>query len=392
MFNGKTNGSLSKRVLANGRTAWQIAIACGYKEVEKRGKKQRKRDFIYRTVHVPKNEAKRIMREMQNEIESNNGCSIHSPCKITLREWNERWLRDFTQHIEASTRSGYRTNLEYVGRSALAKTPLSQLSTFSFQEFFNSLLTSSTKGTNMPLSPKTIRHIYTVQREALEQAVVLRQIPFNPVDGISLPKRKTQQRSFYSEEELQELLRIATENPKTELFISLFILTGMRRGEITALRFSDVDFEKGCISVKSNRVRGEYGEVVEKGPKSINGFRTIPIPDKLVSLLHNELQRRKKEGLSDEFVLENGKGEPMKPDSVTRFWRRFLEKHPDVRPLRLHDIRHSHVTMLVNNAVPPAVTAARIGDTVATAMTVYSHSDAAQEQKAGELVNRLLCG
>ena len=158
------------------------------------------------------------------------------------------------------------------------------------------------------------------------------------------------------------------------------------------MRFSDIDFKKGTISVSRNFVRGEFGDVVEKGPKSANGFRTIPIPDKLVSLLNNELQRRKKEGLSEEFVLENGKGEPMNPDSVTRFWRRFLEKHPEVRPLRLHDIRHSHVTMLVNNAVPPAVTAARIGDTVATAMTVYSHSDAAQEQKAGELVNRLLCG
>lgn len=191
MFNGKTNGSLSKRVLANGRTAWQIAIACGYKEVEKRGKKQRKRDFIYRTVHVPKNEAKRIMREMQNEIESNNGCSIHSPCKITLREWNEQWLCKFTQHIEASTKSGYRTLLEYVERSALAKMPISQLSTLSFQEFFRSLSASSTKGTEKPLSAKTIRHIYTVQRASLAQAVVLKRIQFNPTNGVSLPKNKS---------------------------------------------------------------------------------------------------------------------------------------------------------------------------------------------------------
>lgn len=391
MFNGKTNGSLSKRVLANGRVAWQIAISCGYKEVVIRGKKARKRDFVYRTVHTSKNDAKRIMRQMQNELEANNGCLTSSVCRITLGEWNERWLCDFTQHIEASTRSGYRTNLEYVGRSALAEIPLTQLSAFSFQEFFNSLLISSTKGTAKPLSPKTIRHIYTVQREALEQAVVLRLIPFNPVTGISLPKRKNQRRSFYSEEELQEILRVAGEDMRTELFVSLFILTGMRRGEVTALRFSDVDFEKACISVKSNMVRGEYGEVVEKGPKSVNGFRTIPIPDKLVSILQKELQRRQKEGLSDEFVLENGQGDPMNPDSVTRFWRRFLERHPDIRPLRLHDIRHSHVTMLVNNAVPPAVTAARIGDTITTAMAVYSHSDAVQEKKAGDLVARLLC-
>jgi len=236
-----------------------------------------------------------------------------------------------------------------------------------------------------------LRHIYAVQRKALEQAVALKLIPANPLNGISLPKCKSRRWEFYTEDELKELLAFAGEDKKTELFVSLFVLTGMRRGEITALRFADIDFDNEKINVKRNMVRGENGEVVEKDPKSVNGFRSIPIPHRLTELLQAELQRRQAEGLPDEFVLDNGRGEPMKPDSVTRFWTRFLGKNPQIRPLRLHDLRHSHVTMLVNNAVPPAVTAARIGDTVATAMAVYSHSDARQEKKAGELVAKLLC-
>jgi len=150
----RTNSYLRKRVLANGRIAWQIAIATGYSEVEENGEKKRRRDFVYRTVHGPRSVASRIMREMQNEIEANNGKFLVSECSMKLSDWNKQWLRDFTQHVEASTRNGYRTLLDYVARSPLARKPISKLSLFAFQEFFSSLTVASSKGTGSASAPK----------------------------------------------------------------------------------------------------------------------------------------------------------------------------------------------------------------------------------------------
>jgi integrase len=88
--------------------------------------------------------------------------------------------------------------------------------------------------------------------------------------------------------------------------------------------------------------------------------------------------------------LANDSGLPYNPDTISKLWRDFLSRHPDIRPLNLHALRHSQMCAMIELGIAPAVAAARLGDTVATAMTAYSHSSRPKEQAAAALLEKAL--
>lgn len=199
----------------------------------------------------------------------------------------------------------------------------------------------------------------------MKQAVRLRKIPYNPCEGVVLPKLKRYRAKVYDIEMINQLLDISKD---TDMYIPILlgVSVGLRRGEMLALRWENVDFDAGVIKVRESMARGENGSYI-KAPKSESGIRDIHIGQEVLQALRRArlayLNDRIAYGMGfvdDGFVVRQSNGKPMTPDAMTRKWKRFIQAH-DLPDIRLHDLRHSNATALIRAGVNPKVVQQRLG-------------------------------
>jgi integrase len=172
-------------------------------------------------------------------------------------------------------------------------------------------------------------------------------------------------------------------------------LSGLRRGEIAGLRWSDLDLDGRTLTIANNRVSAG-GQTVENGPKSATSRRTLPLPDRLVSVLRSAKARQARERLALggdggawDYVVANEGGEPYSPAVLSRYWRDAV-KAAKVRHIKLHAARHTCATLMHLDGVPVAVIAAWIGHKDASlTMRLYTHSQDQALIAAGETLNRV---
>ena len=171
-------------------------------------------------------------------------------------------------------------------------------------------------------------------------------------------------------------------------------LCGLRRGEIAGLRWSDVDLSGKTLSVKNNRVDAG-GQAVENDPKSAMSRGTLPLPDRLVSVLKAAKARQAAERLaagssyrSGEYVVRSEVGDPYHPQVLSRYWQDAV-KSAGLRGIKLHAARHTAATAMHLSGVPIAVIAAWIGHNDASlTMRLYAHSQDDALKAAGDTFNR----
>jgi integrase len=172
-------------------------------------------------------------------------------------------------------------------------------------------------------------------------------------------------------------------------------LSGLRRGEIAGLRWADVDLTAKALSITNNRVSAG-GTTVENDPKSAMSRRTLPLPDRLVSVLKAARAGQAAERLalggagSWTYVVSNEAGEPYSPAVLSRYWRDTV-KAAGVRHIKLHAARHTCATLMHLQGVPLAVIAAWIGHKDASlTMRLYAHSQADALKAAGATLDRVV--
>lgn len=171
-------------------------------------------------------------------------------------------------------------------------------------------------------------------------------------------------------------------------------LCGLRRGEIAGLRWVDVDIDAKTLSIANNRVDAG-GKAVENDPKSAMSRRTLPLPDRLVSVLRAAKTRQAAERLSTgpsyrsgEYVVSNEIDDPYHPQVLSRYWQDAVNS-AGLRPIKLHAARHTAATAMHLAGVPVAVIAAWIGHKDASlTMRLYAHSQDDALKAAGETFNR----
>jgi len=195
--------------------------------------------------------------------------------------------------------------------------------------------------------------------------------------------------------QVDALLR-AVEGTRFYVPILVAVCTGMRRGEVLAQRWQDVNLEAGVISVRRSLERTKAG-LSFKTPKSAKGTRTITLPAVVVQALRRHLlgQSRDREllgtGYSDgDLVCARADGLPISPDNLTRDFTSLLKKH-GLPPIRLHDLRHTHATLLLQGGINPKVISERLGhSTVRITLDVYAHSLPSMQEEAARRFDGLL--
>ena len=355
-------GNIVERKRGNGEIRYEITVE------GERDLLTGKRNRVYKTIKGTKKEAKAVMRQMIVDME--RGIAVRkSPKKVA--EWLNEWLELYLPNIEETTRIGYKTKINNYLIPALGDIYLQSLRTEHVQKLINDMMARD-------LSPKNIRDTYNNINAAMKKAVVLRMIPFNPCEGVALPKLKRYKAKVYDLEMIHKLLSVA-ENTDMYLPILLCVTAGLRRGELLALRWDNIDFANSILQVRSNMVRGEKDFII-KAPKTESGIRDIHLGQEVMEVLKKERSKYVSDMFSKEtnfqnlnFVIRQKDGSPIRPDSMSQKWRRFLEDNR-LPSIRFHDLRHSNATALIQAGVNPRVVQQRLGHSdVNITLNTYTH-------------------
>lgn len=237
---------------------------------------------------------------------------------------------------------------------------------------------------------KFTQTVSMVLADAQRQGLVARNVAEH-VDPVAVAHRVV---DTYTEAEVAVLLKSISGERLAHAWE--LALCGLRRGELAGLRWCDVDLDDKTLAVTNNRVDAG-GKAVENDPKSATSRRTLPLPDRLVSVLKAAKARQAAERLaagtvyrSGEYVVSNEIGDPYHPQVLSRYWQDAV-KAAGLRPIKLHAARHTAATAMHLNGVPVAVIAAWIGHKDASlTMRLYAHSQDEALKAAGDTFNRVV--
>lgn len=232
--------------------------------------------------------------------------------------------------------------------------------------------------TRKPWGPKAVNKVIAATARLLEDAHRQGFVPRNVAVGVTRVASSHQSLDTFTQAEVKKFLSALTDDRLAHAWH--LALSGLRRGEIAGLRWSDVDFDNGTLTVANNRVSAG-GRVVENDPKSFTSRRTLPLPDRLVGALRDARERQRDERVeagpayrSGAYVVSNEIGDPYAPAVLSRYWRDTLAGC-GMRHLKLHGARHTAATLMHLDGVPVAVIAAWIGHKDASlTMKLYAHS------------------
>jgi integrase len=312
------------------------------------------------------------------QAEETSGTYIE-PSKITVAEWLDTWLKTYKKHdLRQTTWDCYEMLVRRYIVPAIGSVRLQQLQPQMLQQLYNDVLA---KGK----SRRTAALIHTVIHAALDQAVQNQVVQRNAAEAAHPPRQEKQERRCLSSEETMRLIE-AAKGERLYAAIVLALSTGLRRGELLALKWEDVDFENKLLYVRRNLVtiRNQEGRTktrnVEQSPKTKTSNRILPLSDELIDLLkeHQRKQEEDKttfgEGYQDNgFVFCTTKGTPISPRNFSRFVARIAEK-AGLKGVSPHTLRHTFATRLAELGVYPTVVQKLLGHaTVDVSMEVYSH-------------------
>jgi integrase len=299
--------------------------------------------------------------------------------------------------LRASSRSKLEYDLKPL-RERHGGMPVQRLTKAHIDELVGDLLCGGTKTakgrTRNPWGAvavnKVVQSIAMVLADAQRQGLVARNVAEH-VDRITPPHKGI---DTYTEAEVQQLLAALADDRLAHAWE--LALSGLRRGEIAGLRWADVDLEAKTLAVSNNRVAAG-STTVEGNPKSETSRRTLPLPNRLVSVLKAARKRQAEERLALGgaggpwvYVVCNEAGQPYSPGVLSRYWREAVEA-AGLRHIKLHAARHTCATLMHLQGVPVAVIAAWIGHKDASlTMRLYAHSQFAALQDAGASLDRVV--
>jgi integrase len=230
------------------------------------------------------------------------------------------------------------------------------------------------------LSPKTVNNIHGVLHKALDNAVKWNILPRNVCDAVTPPRIPRKEKNVLTKEQAHLLLQEVKAH-RLEALLALAITTGMREGELLALRWQDISFEDCSLQVKrAVSYLKEYG-YVESEPKTAKSRRTIKLPVFVIDILirHRAQQeeRQREVGstwMSKDLVFTNAQGYYFSSSTMRKVFRRFLISI-GLPHMRFHDLRHSAATILLSMKVHSKVVQEILGHSqIAMTLDVYSHA------------------
>lgn len=347
-----------------------------------------------RRWHSFKGGKRQAQDECSRLISEMNGGTYLEPSKTTVAQFLDRWLDHMRSQISAKSHARYSELARKNIAPLLGSVVLSKLRPALISTAYSKALTSGRRDGTGGLSPQTVTHMHRVLKQAIGQAVKWELLNRNPVDAVDPPRTVRAAMQTYDLDQTAELIEAM--RPTRMLIPTLLaVLCGMRRGEVAALRWENVDLNAGQLAILASAEQ-VGGKVRYKTPKSGKG-RTLALSASLVEELRAYRLRQAEEllkvgvRLSDStFVVAQADGTPLQPDTLTQDWFRKLAGTSLPR-IRFHDLRHAHATHMLGSGVHPKVASERLGHSkIGITLDLYSHVLPGMEADAAERVDEAL--
>jgi integrase len=311
-----------------------------------------------------------------------------SPTKITVQNHFEAWWQIKSQKVKPTTADNYRQILDRYILPNLGSIALKDLSPVLIERMLLDL--------NKDHSESTVRLVSIVLAQGLDRAIKDHLLAINPAKGIERPKGKKKSVTPYTSSELKELLK-ALEDHRLFAYFRLLAYSGARRGEVLALRWSDLDFDKGTLSISKNRTRIGKTVIEQDSTKGGDGKRSIQIDSETLRILKkhrtDQIGERMKAGSAwkeQNYIFTQTIGDPLDPSTPYHLFKKVAKKI-GLRSESLHSIRHLHATELLNSGVSVHLVKDRLGHSdISTTLRIYAHVRPEQRQEVADLFARAI--
>jgi integrase len=353
-----------------GRQSWELKFDLARDPISG------KRIVRYVTFQGTKREAQ---GELNRLLHRRNEGTYVDPTKMTVAEYLEHWLSvDIDRRVAAKTATRHRGIVLHQIIPRLGHIPMRKLTPVHIEACEAELQRGGyVKGHKRGhgLSAQTVLHVHRSLSQALAHAVKTGVLFKNPAEQVKPPKPPSREIKILTKPEVAVLLRTA-EQSWLYLPVLVGVTTGMRRGEILGVRWSDIDLNTARLTVNQSLERVK-GKTVFKAPKTTTSRRTITLPALTVEALREHRAAQAAERLrlglgKPELVFGHADGSPMDPDSITKGFDRLI-KSAGVGRITFHGLRHTHISHQLMDGVHVKIVSERVGHaSVSVTLSVYA--------------------
>ena len=368
-------------IVKRSKNSYSIVVSMGKDAITGKYK------YSWHTVQGTKKDAEKRLSELLHQLDTG---TFMKASKTTVSEYLERWLKDYVwPNLSPRGFERYESIARVHLIPSLGSITLTQLKAEHLQKHYTAKL-------NDGFSTLTVKYHHTVIHKALQTAVKWGLVSRNVADGVDIPRACHKEMQTWDEDDVTRFLKIAKDSPYYTLFLTA-LYTGMRRSEMLALRWQDIDFLFGQVSVSRSLHQLKDGSYVFTQPKSAKSRRTIALSPSAILMLQENKEKqevtRAKLGVplkDDDLVFSTLEGKPLRPNTVSRAWT-MLAARAGVKVIRLHDARHTHASLMLKQGVHPKIVQERLGHaSIQITLDTYSHVAPGLQEAAAAQFDKLV--
>ena len=331
-----------------------------------------------------------VRAKLRLAIEAAETLDVARAGEYTVEKWVRTWYELYSKpNIREKTQAYYETFINRHIIPILGGIKLEKLTGRDIQRMYNEVrahgrIRAAQKDSNPGMSASYVRGLHMMMHNCLNRAVKERLILRNPTEDCIVPKVEKTEMKILKPEDIGAYLKEADRRGVMAIFY-LELCTGLRKGELTALLWEDLNVEAKTISVSKQAVGVKGGGVKITRPKTETSIRRIAIPQQVVDLLAAEHEKHPD---SPYLFTSPVTGKMYHPDSIVNLHKKIL-KGAGLEHIRLHDLRHTFATLALQNGVDIKTVSGMLGhyDAGFTLRTYTHATDRMQEQAAATMGN-----
>ena len=373
---------IKKYTKKDGTKAYMFNLYLGTDPVT--GKQRRTTRRGFRTIA----EAKTALSRLELDV-MENGLPTSKRKIMTFEEVYKMWFEQYKTTVKESTLYTQNSIINIQILPYFGSLRVDKIDTAYCQKQVNRIFKSL----------RNYNNAINLTRRIFEYAKAMKQIKTNPMNDVVVPRKsKTlgdtdKQAEFYTKKQLQEFLQLLEKNGPYQMYVVFRVLafTGMRKGELAALKWSDVDFKNETISINKTVAHSSNGSLHIQAPKTSKSIRTISVDNTTLNILKtwkNELRKELfKQGKNidkgDGFIFHRKNGNFI-AKHINGFLHSFLRKY-NLPPIKPHGFRHTHASLLFESGASIKEVQDRLGhENINTTMDIYTHVTKSTRDKTAE--------
>jgi len=358
---------------------WEGRIVVGHKE---------NGEPIFR--YVLAKTQKELLAKLHRDMDIYQDAQLTEDSRMTLGEWLDRWMEEYgAVTLRPNTLRSYEQYIRCYVKPYLGGKIVSRVTRLDIQKLYRKLKKEGRVHDHPEygheLSDSMVLRIHAMLHRCLKDAERDHIVPYNPTDGVKLPKSNYKPKQVLDREQMDAFLAAVDKNEIWRDFFYTELTTGLRRGEICGLMWRDFDENAGTLKILRSVNVPKRGEMEIGETKTERGRRTIRLPPSTVQ----RLKERKKHAVSQWIFPEPLAPEkPVRP-SAAYYWMKVLLKEAGLPHIRFHDLRHTFATMALENGMDIKTLSAMLGHvSAATTLDIYTHITSDMLSEAAAKIDR----